>query len=120
MERSRGTIVAEEPLVPGIPMPPAAPLLGAYPISSTRALLLAEEWGGTAYRHVCPLQRHLTRISLDTTNPAAHRWIVTYRDDRFRDRSAMLVRIDAETGEVVGPDMHVPLDAGVCDETSEG
>ncbi len=117
VERLAAAIVDEQPLVPGIPMPPAAPLLGGYPISSTEAFLLAEERGGTEYRRVCPLQRHLTRISLDTTDPAAHRWTVTYRDDRFPDRHAMLVRIDANTGEVDGPEMRVPLDAGACDET---
>ncbi len=119
MERYRSAIVDEQALVPGIPMPPAVPLLGAYPISSTQALLLAEERGGTDYRRVCPVQRSLIRISLDTTAPAAHHWMVTYRDDRFPDRNAMLVRIDAKTGEVAGPDMRVPMDAGACDEVDE-
>lgn len=118
VERFSADIVDEQPLVPGIPMPPAAPLLGGYPISSTQASLLAEELGGTEYRRVCPLQRHLTRISLDTTDPAAHRWTITYRDDRFPDRHAMLVRIDANTGEVDGPEMRVPLEAGPCDEAT--
>lgn len=118
MERQRAVIVDEQVLRPGVRMPSDLPQVGTYPISSSRALLLAEEQGGTEYRRACPLERRLSRISLDTTNPAAHRWTVTYRDDRFPDLNAMLVRIDATTGEMDGPEMHVPLDAGVCGETA--
>ncbi len=118
MERSRADIVDEQALVSGIPMPPSVPLLDAYSIPSTRAILLAEENGGTEYRRACALERHISRISLDTTDPARHRWTATYRDDRFPDRNGMLVRIDAMTGEVDGPEMHVPMDAGACEEAA--
>ena len=78
------------------PPPPAA-------IDSTEATLLAEEAGGTAFRRECPQYRHLTRtfpVAAGRTEWPQH-WVVLYEDSRAPDQHGLLLRIDAETGEIL-------------------
>lgn len=90
------------------PPPPAA-------IDSTEATLLAEEAGGTAFRRACPQFRHLSRIfpvAAGRTEWPQH-WLVLYEDSRAPDRHGLLLRIDAETGDILDQSG----DAPGCEET---
>jgi hypothetical protein len=89
------------------PPPPAK-------INSTQATLRAEAAGGTAFRRACPDLRHLSRtfpIAAGRTEWPQH-WVVIYEDTRVREQLGLLVRIDAETGEV----LEVRQDAPACPE----
>jgi hypothetical protein len=85
------------------PPPPAA-------IDSTEATLRAEEAGGTAFRRACPQYRHLSRtfpVAAGRTEWPLH-WVVIYEDTRLLDKHGLLLRIDAETGEVLDRDGDAP------------
>ena len=78
------------------PPPPAA-------IDSTEATMRAEEAGGTTFRRECPQFRHLSRtfpVAAGRTEWPLH-WVVNYEDTRVPDKHGLLLRIDAETGEVL-------------------
>jgi hypothetical protein len=78
------------------PPPPAA-------IDSTEATLLAEEGGGTDFRRDCPHYRHLSRtfpVAEGHTDWPQH-WVVIYEDTRNPETHGLLVRIDAQSGEVL-------------------
>ncbi len=116
IERHRASVVDERVVEPGIRQPASPPLLNTYPTNSSQALLLAEQHGGTVFRRGCPPERSLSRISLDTTDPLKHRWTITYLDARSPDQNALLVRVDAQTGEVTEARWQVPPDAETCEE----
>ncbi len=102
MERLDGSVVSQETLGwEDAPELRAPPLPAA--IDSTDATLLAEDAGGTRFRRACPQYRHVSR-----TFPVAERrtawpqhWVVIYDDTRVPDKHGLLLRIDAETGEVL-------------------
>ncbi len=78
------------------PPPPAA-------IDSTVATSLAEEAGGTDFRRACPQYRHLSRtfpVAAGRTEWAQH-WVVIYEDTRIPDLHGLLLRIDAQSGEIL-------------------
>jgi hypothetical protein len=78
------------------PPPPAE-------IDSTEATLLAEATGGTNFRRACPQYRHLSRtlpVAAGRTEWPQH-WVVIYEDSRAPEKHGLLLRIDAESGEVL-------------------
>ena len=90
------------------PPPPSA-------INSTQATLRAEAAGGTAFRRGCPDLRHLSRtfpVAAGRTEWPQH-WVIIYEDTRVREQQGLLVRVDAETGEV----LETRQDAPACPET---
>lgn len=115
IERLDGSVVSRETMgweqTPDFrpPPPPAA-------IDSTAATLLAEEAGGTAFRRACPQYRHLSRtfpVAAGRTEWAQH-WVVLYEDTRIPDQHGLLLRIDAESGEILEQSGAAPA----CVETS--
>ncbi|MGH2618803.1 MAG: hypothetical protein ACRDJC_26540, partial [Thermomicrobiales bacterium] len=102
IERLDGSIVSQETIgweqAPDFrPPPPSAA------IDSTAATLLAEEAGGTAFRRACPQYRHVSRtfpVAAGRTAWPQH-WVVIYEDTRVLDQHGLLLRIDAETGEIL-------------------
>jgi hypothetical protein len=89
------------------PPPPAA-------VDSVEATLLAEEAGGTAFRRACPQYRHLSRtfpVAAGRTEWPQH-WVVIYEDTRVPDKHGLLLRIDAESGDVLERE----TDAPACSE----
>jgi hypothetical protein len=85
------------------PPPPAA-------IDSTEATLRAEEAGGTAFRRECPQFRHLSRtfpVAAGRTEWPLH-WVVIYEDTRILDKHGLLLRIDAESGEMLDREGDAP------------
>ena len=93
----------------------AVPLpISAIARSSAIAVLAAEVSYGTSYRAACPELRSVTRVYLSrsTENAANPVWLVSYVDERRRDRPDIQIIVDAVTGETVGGDAS-PLG---CDE----
>ena len=85
------------------PPPPSA-------IDATKATLLAEAAGGTAFRRACPAQRHLSRtfpIAAGRTQWPQH-WVVVYEDTRVPDQHGLLLRIDAASGKVLDRESDAP------------
>jgi hypothetical protein len=85
------------------PSPPSA-------IDATRATLLAEAAGGTAFRRACPAQRHLSRtfpIAAGRTQWPQH-WVIVYEDTRVPDQHGLLLRIDASSGKVLDRESDAP------------
>jgi hypothetical protein len=109
IERLDGSVVSRETVgweqAPEFrsPPPPAA-------IDSTAATLLAEEAGGTAFRRACSQYRHLSRTFpvADGRTEWPRHWVVLYEDSRVPDQHGLLLRIDAETGEVLARSEEVP------------
>ncbi len=84
-------------------------------INSTQATLRAEAAGGTAFRRGCPDLRHLSRtfpVAAGRTEWPQH-WVIIYEDTRVREQQGLLVRIDAESGEV----LEMRQDAPECPES---
>lgn len=83
----------------------ASPLpVGAIARSSAIAVLAAEVSYGTGYRAACPQFRFVTRVYLsraadDIGNPI---WLVSYVDERHRDRPDIQISVDAVTGQTIG------------------
>jgi hypothetical protein len=102
VERLSGAIVSQETVgweqAPQVqPPPPAAP------IDSTRATLLAEAAGGTAFRRACPQYRHLSRtipVAPGRTDWPQH-WVVIYEDSRQPAQHGLMLRVDAATGKIL-------------------
>ena len=102
IERLDGSVVSRETTgweqAPEFrPSPPPAV------IDSTAATLLAEEAGGTAFRRACPQYRHLSRtfpVAAGRTEWPQH-WVVLYEDSRTPDQHGLLLRIDAESGQIL-------------------
>jgi hypothetical protein len=85
------------------PPPPSA-------IDATKATLLAEAAGGTAFRRACPAQRHLSRtfpIAAGRTQWPQN-WVVVYEDTRVPDQHGLLLRIDAASGKVLDRESDAP------------
>ena len=109
IERLSGQVVTQETegweLAPDFrPTPPPAA------IDSTEATLRAEEAGGTVFRRECPQFRHLSRtfpVADGRTEWPLH-WVVIYEDTRVPDKHGLLLRIDAETGEVLDREGDAP------------
>jgi len=82
----------------------ALPLpVAAIARSSSIAVLAAEVSYGTSYRAACPEFRFITRVYLstaadDTDNPV---WLVSYVDERRRDRPDIQLVVDAVSGKTV-------------------
>jgi hypothetical protein len=75
--------------------------LATYPISSSVALFAIETTDGNRYRNSCPEFRHLARVSIvPSLDGGDADWLVTYEDQRSGGRPAILVRVDAVTGQV--------------------
>jgi hypothetical protein len=114
IERLTGEIVTQETegweQAPEFRLPPLPAA-----IDSTEATLRAEEAGGTAFRRECPQFRHLSRtfpVAGGRTEWPLH-WVIVYEDTRVPDKHGLLLRIDAETGEVLARDGEAPE----CSET---
>ena len=89
----------------------ATPLpIAAIARSSSIAVLAAEVSYGTSYRAACPEHRFVTRIYLarSPTDAARPVWVVSYVDERHRDRPDLEIDVDAVTGKTVGGEA-VPL-----------
>jgi hypothetical protein len=76
--------------------------LTAVQRSSTVAVLAADVSAGNLYRSACPEFRNRTTVHLLTPtasmpNPA---WLVAYEDERHRDQSDLVLRVDAVTGDI--------------------
>ena len=85
------------------PPPPAA-------IDATEATLHAEAAGGTGFRRACPQYRHLSRtfpVGADRTEWPQH-WVVIYEDTRVPEKHGLLLRIDADSGEILDRDGDAP------------
>jgi hypothetical protein len=102
IERLDGSIVSRETVgweqAPEF-RPPPAPAA----VDSDEATLLAEAAGGTAFRRACPQFRHLSRtfpVAAGRTDWPQH-WVVLYEDSRVPDQHGLLLRIDANTGQVL-------------------
>lgn len=106
VERTSGAVVFGE--VVGWDTPPAgeAPALSTYPVTSTGAVLAAEDAGGTGYRRACPVHRHLTRVGLVAGQRGGPEWLVTYIGARKGDRNGLVIRVDAGTGKVTSFEDH--------------
>jgi hypothetical protein len=109
IERLTGQVVTQETegweQAPEFRPPP--PLAA---IDSTEATPRAEEAGGTAFRRECPQFRHLSRtfpVAVGRTEWPLH-WVVIYEDTRVPDKHGLLLRIDAETGEVLDHEGDAP------------
>jgi len=82
----------------------ARPLpVSAIARSSAIAVLAAEVSYGTSYRAACPEYRFVTRVYLsraadDADNPV---WLVSYVDERRRDRPDIQLVVDAVSGHTV-------------------
>ena len=115
VERLSGAVAAQTTLdweqAPNLPPPPATPA-----VPSTAAVLTAEAAGGTAFRRGCPIDRHLTRVSLVTGTDLPTHWVVTYQDARKPEHHGLVVRVDATTGKVLSS---VAGDVPPCDEGAD-
>lgn len=102
IERLSGAVVTQETSgwenAPDFrpPPPPAT-------VDSTAATLLAEAAGGTEFRRACPQFRHLSRtfpVAAGRTEWPQH-WVVIYEDTRVPEKHGLLLRIDAESGDLL-------------------
>lgn len=109
IERLSGAIVsrdstgwAEAPEFRAAP-PPAT-------INSRRATLIADRREGADFRRACPEQRHLSRtLPVDAgRTPWPRHWVVIYEDSRTPAVHGLLLRIDADTGEVLEREERAP------------
>ncbi|MGH2559757.1 MAG: hypothetical protein ACRDJH_11885 [Thermomicrobiales bacterium] len=69
------------------------------PISSASAVMAIEARKGRSWRFDCPVNRHLTRISLTANTNGMPVWVVTYADS-LTDRAGLLAHVDAQSGEI--------------------
>lgn len=71
---------------------------------SAIAVLAAEVSYGTSYRAACPEYRFVTRVYLANGQGAEGHpaWLVSYVDERHRDRPDIRIRVDTVTGKTVG------------------
>jgi len=113
IERLSGAVVTQDTLgweeAPQFHATPAA-----AEIDATEATLRAEAEGGTAFRRECPQFRHLTRtfpVAAGRTEWPQH-WVIVYEDNRVPEQHGLMLRIDAETGDVLDR----RSDAPSCDE----
>jgi hypothetical protein len=102
IERLSGAVVNQETSgwenAPDFRAPPPAAA-----IDSTAATLLAEAAGGTEFRRACPQFRHLSRtfpVAAGRTEWPQH-WVIIYEDTRVLEKHGLLLRIDAETGDLL-------------------
>jgi hypothetical protein len=102
IERLSGEVVMQETLgweqAPEFRDPPPPTT-----IDSTEATLLAEAAGGKEYRRACPNYRHLSRtfpVAARRTEWPQH-WVIIYEDTRVPEKHGLLLRVDAETGEIL-------------------
>ena len=79
--------------------------LQGYARSSMTALLTADVLEGSMYRNACPASRTSALVTLSTapdeSGEARAVWTVTYGDARYPNTFDVLVRLDAESGNVV-------------------
>jgi hypothetical protein len=68
-------------------------------VTSLEAAAAAEAAGGAEFRRACPVQRHVSRVSLVALPGEPAYWLVTYEDVRQRDRHGLIITVDATTGE---------------------
>ena len=115
VERLTGAVVVQDSLgweeAPALASPTASPAVG-----STEAVLAAESAWGTDFRRACPVQRHLTRVSLVTGTALPPHWLVTYQHERPNEAPethALTVRVDAATGTVLDVGGEAPPCEGV-------
>jgi hypothetical protein len=109
IERLSGAIVSQdtegwEQAPEFRPPPPTAA------IDSTEATLLAEEAGGTDFRRACSQYRHISRtfpVAAGRTEWPQH-WVVIYEDTRVPDMHGLLLRIDAQSEEILDGDGDAP------------
>ncbi|MGH2533895.1 MAG: hypothetical protein ACRDJW_16520 [Thermomicrobiales bacterium] len=74
------------------------------PISSASAIIAVEAREGLAWRSACPVNRHLTRVSLTANRDASAAWVVTYADATI-DPAGLLAHVDAQRGEITRLDL---------------
>jgi hypothetical protein len=67
-------------------------------VTSLEAAEAAERAGGAAFRHACPVYRHVSRVSLVTPDESPPHWLVTYEDTRQPDRHGLIITVDAASG----------------------
>jgi len=82
----------------------AQPLpVAAIARSSAIAVLAAEVSYGTSYRAACPEYRFVTRVYLSVVaaDAAVPVWVVSYVDERRRDRPDIQLIVDAVTGTTI-------------------
>lgn len=102
MDRGSGTIfhgeVGEWSDELALPLP-----VPAIARSSAIAVLAAEVSYGTSYRAACPEYRFVTRVYLSraATDAAYPVWLVSYVDERRRDRPDIQLVVDAVSGKTV-------------------
>ena len=102
MDRGSGTIfhgeVGEWSDELALPLPVAA-----IARSSSIAVLAAEVSYGTTYRGACPEYRFVTRVYLSRSagDAAVPVWLVSYVDERRRDRPDIQLVVDAVSGKTV-------------------
>lgn len=109
MERLSGAIVDRESTgwetAPQFrpPPPPAA-------VDSLAATLIADRAAGSDFRRACPQFRHLSRtiqVAGERTRWPRH-WVILYEDSRAPANHGLLLRVDAETGEVFAQEDDAP------------
>lgn len=110
IERLTGAVVSQDTegweQTPDFRPPPPT----AAAIDSTEATLVAEEAGGTDFRRACPQYRHVSRtfpVASNRTEWPQH-WVVIYEDTRVPESHALLLRIDATTGDVLDREGNAP------------
>lgn len=96
VERLTGEIIFQE--TAAWEVLPRRQVRPATEVTSLEAAAAAEAAGGAEFRHACPVQRHVSRVSLVTPPGEPAHWLVTYEDVRQRSRQGLIVTVDAATG----------------------
>lgn len=102
-ERTSGALVDQHTLAwpSDIRVSPVNPQ--ALSISSAAAVMTVEARTGRAWRSACPVERHMTRVSLTAGKAGVPTWVVTYADARING-VGLLAHINARTGELTRVD----------------
>jgi hypothetical protein len=108
IDRKSGVVIGEQEM--GWTWAPRrSATITTYPISSSVALFAADATAGNAYRLACPEFRHLSRVSVvPSTDGATAAWLVTYEDQRSAGTPGVIVRVDANSGQVEREEPAVP------------
>lgn len=101
VSRETGAIVFDE--VTSSAAEPPEPLsfsIGGLPISAEQAFRIAEYVVGRSYREGCEPSRRQVTVDLDATDLGNPTWVVVYYDQRERHINDIVVRINAQSGEL--------------------
>lgn len=119
VSRQTGTIFYDETTAFAVEPPePIAERFLTLPISAEQAFRIAEDAVGKSWRAGCESSRRQVQVDLDTTDPSSTSWVVVYYDMRNQGTNDIVVRINAETGELAS-EMRGEIDCDAA-KTSPG